>query len=537
MSSPGIETKANRRTSVLARDGVALSTDIYLPEGTGAWPALLHRTPYGKDILHDVSLTFAPDQATSRGYAVVVQDCRGCGLSEGTFQPFASEREDGHDLIRWAAAQPWCDGQIGIYGSSYMGATVLQACIDPPEELKAAAAYITAASYDDGWVWTQGAFELGMSVRWSLEMAERIGKRRDDLPADVRDALAAFRSDPEHFLSSTFEISTLPGAQSISHWKDWVRNPGDPFWESLDVVVAARSGRISIPILQVAGWYDWFCTSQLELHDALSAERGLVIGPWDHTAYWSSTTQTTAGSRDFGVNSAGGQDHVGPIVLDWFDRWLKGRGAPNEAVRYFMIGPDEWRQSAEWPPPHREQKWFLSASRRLVIEPPQVDASDRLDYRPGNPTPTVGGRHALTYAPAGVQDYGPILEREDVLVYVSDPLVAELGITGPVFLELFADSDSVPTDFVAALLDVEQDGAAWNVVDGVLRVETLTTETVRVSLGHAAYTFAPEHCIAVCIASSSFPRFDRTSAEAHKRIFHGPEKPSALFLPVTTDPA
>jgi uncharacterized protein len=533
MSSHRIDVAATSRTTMAGRDGAALSTDVYLPEGSGPWPALLHRTPYGKDVLHDISLTFGPEQATSRGYAVVVQDCRGCGLSEGTFQPFVSERTDGHDAISWAATEPWCDGRVAIYGSSYMGATVLQAAIDPPEPLRAAAAYITASTYHDGWVWTQGAFELGMNVRWSLEMAERIGNRRGDLPSDVRHALAAFRSDPIGFLSSSLDISALPGVQSVSHWQDWAGRPdADAYWSSLDVVAAARDGKIAIPVLQIAGWYDMFCTSQVALHSALSGERGLVIGPWDHTAYWSSATQTTAGSRNFGDTSAGGQDHVGPLVLDWFDRWLKGSDRPTEAVRYFMIGPNEWNTSADWPPPHRQEKWFLSASRRLVNDPPTEDASDRLDYRPESPTPTVGGRHALTYVASGVQDYRPILDRNDVVVYFSDPLATQIPVTGPIYLELYAEATSLPTDFVAALLDVEPDGAARNVVDGVLRVKRFTEDTVSVSLGHTAYTFPVGHRIAVSIASSSFPRFDRTPTQAFKRIFHGPGRPSALVLPV-----
>ena len=105
---------------VPTRDGVKLSTDIYLPDTPGSFPALLVRTPY------DNSEQRYVDEGrfySSRGYAYVVQDCRGRYDSEGVFYAWFDEAKDGYDSQEWVGQQPWCDGNVAMYGSSFMGAT------------------------------------------------------------------------------------------------------------------------------------------------------------------------------------------------------------------------------------------------------------------------------------------------------------------------------------------------------------------------------------------------------------------------------
>src|SRR4030095_5239598 len=100
------------------RDGVKLYADIYRPQREGKFPVLVVRTPYGvqRDGMHESKVGFA-----QQGYAVVVQDVRGRYQSEGKWERFRSEAEDGYDTIQWAAAQPWSNGKVGTEGGSYLG--------------------------------------------------------------------------------------------------------------------------------------------------------------------------------------------------------------------------------------------------------------------------------------------------------------------------------------------------------------------------------------------------------------------------------
>ena len=78
------------------RDGVKLSTIIFLPQGKGPWPTILHRTPYGK--------SRSGGRYVTDGYAYVSQDQRGRGGSEGDYRPHEAEIEDGYDTVEWVAS-------------------------------------------------------------------------------------------------------------------------------------------------------------------------------------------------------------------------------------------------------------------------------------------------------------------------------------------------------------------------------------------------------------------------------------------------
>jgi len=104
------------------RDGTVLRANVYRPDGDGPWPVLLTRLPYGKDLPGGTAL-LDPVQAGRRGYMVVVQDTRGRFASEGDWEPFRCEGDDGYDTVAWAAQLPGADGQVGMYGASYFGNT------------------------------------------------------------------------------------------------------------------------------------------------------------------------------------------------------------------------------------------------------------------------------------------------------------------------------------------------------------------------------------------------------------------------------
>ncbi len=141
------------------RDGTVLRANVYRPAGEGRWPVLLTRLPYGKDLPLGTSV-LDPVQAARRGYVVIVQDTRGRFRSDGEWYPFRYEADDGADTIAWAAALPYSDGQVGMFGASYFGFTQWSAAIRQPPALKVMVPFITWADPLNGLSYRGGAFEL-----------------------------------------------------------------------------------------------------------------------------------------------------------------------------------------------------------------------------------------------------------------------------------------------------------------------------------------------------------------------------------------
>lgn len=213
------EIRVTQDVMVPMRDGVRLAADVYRPAEDGRWPVLVHRLRVSKANAGRVGgLMISPLEAARRGYAVVVQDIRGRYLSEGRLTPFVNEANDGFDTVEWAAAQPWSNGEVGIYGSSYMGVTTWQAVIAQPPHLKAAVTYVTGADYHDSWTYSGGALELGWSLWWTwslladtLGRPELTGRQAEAVAEVVRD----FARDPWPLVRRTPLREALQDRKSV----------------------------------------------------------------------------------------------------------------------------------------------------------------------------------------------------------------------------------------------------------------------------------------------------------------------------------
>jgi putative CocE/NonD family hydrolase len=566
------------------RDGVRLSTDVYRPAAAGRYPVLLQRTPYNKGDLWPVAtLMFSPFDAVERGYVVVVQDCRGRFASEGEWIPFVVEGPDGHDSVEWAAAQPWSDGRVGIYGSSYNGVTALQAAIHSPPHLVACVAYMTGANYHEGWVYSGGAFELGFGLWYALHQAwdalPRVGldeagiaEAAGRLTRAMLDPMSAFRTLPlvDHPL---FEGPIAP------HWRSWTSHERyDDTWKTIDVI--ANADKIRVPILHIAAWYDGFLRGHLDLEHALAhhpdarvrEEHRLVIGPWEHMAYLG-VRKSSAGEREFGPIAVGGPTTAAPLCFDWFDRFVAGRetGAPTaKRVRYFLLGANEWREVDAWPPPHRRMPFYLrgaggARSRHgdgvLSRDPPGEEPPDGFTHDPRDPVPTLGGRNMIPGVCApGVQDRSRVEERDDVLVYTTAPLDVSLTIAGPVSATLLVRANAPDADFVAKLVDVEPSGYCVPIAEGILRARFRNGRnredplvpgeiaTIEVDLLAVAHVFRAGHRIRLEVAGSDFPKYDRNPGTGKssllarendlrridQEVLHDAEHSSCIILPVVS---
>jgi hypothetical protein len=557
------------------RDGVKLATDVYRPADGDRHPVLVQRTPYSKSNAWFVGgLIFNPLDAVQRGYVVVVQDTRGRFLSEGEWQPFLNEGADGHDTIEWAASQPWSDGNVGIYGSSYMGVTTIQALVSAPPHLKAALAYVTGSNYHNGWSYSGGAFELGFNLWWTnflgWDSAMRL-KAGDEERAQLLGRLAALASDPWSGARSLPLIDVPAFGDGVAgYWRDWLGHPTyDEYWERIDA--AARADQVTAPLLQLAAWYDNFLRGQIELHTRLQHRDDihLVVGPWDHEAYLS-LGLSTAGERDFGPGALSGPVFAADLAFQWFDHWLRGSDTPlvsTPAVRYFSMGDNEWREAATWPPPCTPTSYYLHSGGRAntrhgdgeltLAAPASAEPVDSYRYDPFDPVPSVGGRtlHPC-FGPGGIQDQRHVEEREDVLVYASERLIAPVRVAGNVSVVLHVASSAPDTDFTAKVVDVEPDGYCANIAEGIVRaryrngadalLEPGAVTELTIDCWDVAHTFRSGHRICVEISSSNFPRFSRnlnstvrpelgTTADANvaiQHVWHDREHASRLALPV-----
>ena len=153
----------DRDVPIPMRDGTVLRADVVRDAQAGQTPTLLLRTPYLKE--GGFNSAFAALDAVARGYAVVIEDCRGTGESDGELHPFLQEIDDGYDTVEWCAAQEWCDGRVGMYGMSYMGTTPWLAAIAAPPSLRAIATFMTGSDFLEGWTYEGGAFHLGLQHR------------------------------------------------------------------------------------------------------------------------------------------------------------------------------------------------------------------------------------------------------------------------------------------------------------------------------------------------------------------------------------
>ena len=248
-------------------------------------------------------------------------------------------------------------------------------------------------------------------------------------------------------------------------------------------------------------------------------------------------------------------------ALRWFDSALKGvrneyaTGAP---VRIFVMGENAWREEQEFPLARTKYtKYFLHSSRALSTSAPEKDEPERYEYDPANPAPTIGGRLCCgNQIPPGPADQRPNEGRPDVLIFSTPPLDRDVEVTGWIHAEIQAASSAADTDFTALLADVEPSGYARFLTDGIVRARyrnsTEKAEPIvpgeiyryNIDLWATSNVFKSGHRIRLYISSSNFPRFNRNlntgepilgstrMVKASQKIYHDPQHPSALVLPV-----
>jgi putative CocE/NonD family hydrolase len=560
---PRNDITVQHRVPVPMRDGVILYADVFRPVGEGKHPVLVSRTPYSTE--RYPSSYRSAVYFSRRGYAYVFQDTRGRHESEGKWEPFRNDIEDGYDTIEWAAKQPWSNGKVGMQGGSYLGHVQWRAAMSDPPSLVTIFPNVASTSLYHDWITLNGGWRLSFNFGWgAVRQESRIMQNVG--PHNLEGGPENISYDKVLWHMPLNTMQELVG-RNAQFYKDWMAHPDyDDYWRKINVEEVFE--KIGIPIHTFGGWFDIFSQGTLRGYAGMSkkgktetARKGsnLIIGPWGH-----GPSQIT-GDVDFGETAPVDSSAVS---LRWYDYWLKGiqNGLDKEPpVKLFTMGSNEWMWENEYPIARTQytEMYFHSGgeanSKRgdgtlTWDKPASSEPADRYTYDPDDPVPSLGGNN-LTID-MGVQDQRPVEERRDVLVYTSEPLGQPLEITGPVTVELWAASSARDTDFTAKLVDVHPDGYAQNLLNGIIRaryrdsattpqlMEAGTPYRFTIDLWATSNVFLPGHRIRLEISSSHFPEFDRNlntgqpfgegsqGVVAQQTVFHQEDRASYIVLPL-----
>ena len=506
------------------RDGVELRAQHWAPNETGTYPTVLVRTPYGIGWNPPLFLMplFARTMA-GRGYNVLLQDTRGRYGSQGEFYPFVAETLDGQDTAAWIADQPWFDGRLGMWGPSYLGYTQWAIARSAPEYLRALVPIVTSTDFFHTF-YPGGAFSLITALRWASSNGERRGR------------LAPERALPGAARTRPLRDASRAVGRRAAFFEDWCDHPqADAYWAGIDLL-DARETR-TVPALHIAGTYDMFCGPQLADFATAGADTCL-----DLTALAHGTPALSPGRLGWKNASI---LRVLAASVEFLDHHLQDRALDRARVRYYVQGEDRWADADAWPPPSSvPHRLHLHPAGRLDADEPGGDAAPAtFVYDPEEPVPTRGG--TFLGPRCGPADQADTAERNDVLVFETDPLTEPLPLVGPVRLVAHVESDAPATDFTAKVVRIVQPGdLALNVCDGIRRLDPMPSGPTRIEidLWHASATVHPGERLRLEISSSNFPRYDRhpnvpgnpalaTSSQiAHQAIHLSRTAPSFLEL-------
>lgn len=562
--------RESRGHKAAMRDGVKLSVDIYRPDIEGRHPAILLHTPYSNN---SPGWTDRARGFARRGYVVALSDCRGRFDSEGEWDPFgAKHKTDGFDLVEWLAKQPWCNGNVGMMGQSYLGWTQWWTATQAPPSLKAIVPEVAPPD-----ALANAPYQNGVLVCWMMDWAASQAGRTVQAagPGPYGGFVASRQKD---FLELPYiKLCERRGALDAPWFETWIRDnlSTSQYWKGISYQSPESYAKVTVPSLNVTGWFDanhpgapMNYTAMKKFGGTAEARKPrMVIGPWMHA--WNSTRKLSG--IDFGPDAI--IDWNG-YVARWFDRYLKGiknGGEEDAPVHVFVMGRNRWYAEKDWPLPQTQWKKFylhsggkantLEGDGTLDPEVPAEEPADNYIHNPANPVPDA----FLNGHIDGPTDIRRGALRKDVLVYTSQPLGEDLEVTGPIEAKLFAATSAKDTDWMIRLVDVHPNDHCALLCDGVLRArcrdpknagafnaaqlsEIEPNKVYEYTLSFWRGTgnvFLKGHRMRIEISSSFFPYYlpnpgtgeDNVGLQTRKviaeqKILHDAKHPSHVVLPI-----
>lgn len=544
------------------RDGVALNATVYRPQGQkDPLPAVFTLTPYVGDSYLERALYFA-----EHGYVFAMVDVRGRGNSGGVFEPFANDPRDGHDLVEWFAAQPWCNGKVAMWGGSYAGfdqwATLKEAPPHLATIVPAAAAHPGVdfpfqfnifTPYDMQWLsYTSGVTSngnlFGTPAFWGAKARQ------------YYDTHAAFRT-----------YDAIVGNPSAVFQK-WLQHPTPDAYYDAMVPSPDQYRGMRVPILTITGDYDGdqpgaftYYRRHMEYGTPeAKLSHYLIIGPWDHAG--TRTPKAEVGGLKFGAASV---LDLNDLHRQWYDWTMKGGAKPEflkQRVAYFVVGADAWKYAdsleavtGAWRTLYLGSRdgagdLFHSGTLSEKTGPGGADrwTYDPLDTRPGDAEPDDDPSY-LTSQRGVVNLYG------NGAIYHGEPLAEAAEVSGFPKLTLWLAMDVPDTDLEADLYEVLPDGSSVALSSAAMRARYRESarEARPVPPGKAEkyvfdnFTFFSRRLakgsrvrlLVRCVNSTGAEKnynsggvvADETGKDArtaHVTLLHDREHPSALELPI-----
>lgn len=514
--------------SMWTRDNIRLDADIYYPDAEGKFPVLLMRQPYGREIASTVVYAH-PRWYASQGYIVVIQDVRGRGTSQGEFKLFHHEIADGEDTVNWAANLPGSNSKVGMYGFSYQGMTQLYAAVNKPSALITICPAMIGYDLYTDWAYEGGSFCLQTNLAWAIQLATETARLKGD-ETKYQALLNLSRNLPVN----NPEILQTLAPESFYH--DWVKSaPNDEYWHKISPHKLLQN--VDLPMLHIGGWFDTYLRGTLNLYQAMvSSSREyqyLLIAPWTHLPWG-----RKVGNFDFGVNA---QSSVDELQIKWFNYFLKGEKTGlnfDLPVCLFEMGSNEWLNLPALPKVN-QQSYFLAsnglASIRedggtLEVNQPENQAVDMLVHDPWRPVPALGGHASL---PAGVFERSHLDCRADILTYTSQPLTADLHLSGEVVAEIFCSADKPSFDLCAILSEVYPDGRVFNLTQGYIHCPKQPVGAVKIHLQPTCVKIPQSHAVRLSLSAACFPAYTMNSGTG--MILHSQQLKEAQIITITVN--
>jgi putative CocE/NonD family hydrolase len=570
-SEPVYDTWVRQSQYVTMRDGVKLAVDIVRPSVEGRavetpLPLVWTHDRYHRAHLHEGKLYSEVDQSSGlqmlvkRGYIVAAVDVRGGGASFGrylgTFSP--EESRDAYELTEWFAAQPWCDGNIGMYGGSYLGITQLMAAGQAPPHLKAifprVAAFDLFSFIRDGGIYRKGFIDLWGNLTRQLDTETPPVPVDEDVDGEMLKAAVAQHAD-------NWDVMEESAGAVFRDGEDYAS-----LWQNTPSAIIDRINASGVAVYISGGWYDLWPRDAFQMYANFTVPTRVLIGPWPHGSW----NDAVGDERSRVVNTE---------QLRWFDYWLKGieNGILDEPPIHFAVNrtPGEswtWKSADSWPLRDAELVPFYlgpgpgnsadsANDGSLILESPDGDQSFdeyTVDYS------TTSGEETRWHCGVGVTMNYPDMSTNDAkaLTYTSDVLEEDLTVIGHPVVTLYVSSSADDGDFFAYLEEVDAEGVSHYISEGQLRascralgdppyanlglpfhpvskdgIRRLNPDEVvelTFDLHPVANIFDKGHRIriAVTCADAGMAETEKISPAPLVRIFRSRDRPSHILLPL-----
>jgi putative CocE/NonD family hydrolase len=458
------------------RDGIKIAIDILRPTKDGKvaeepLPVIWTHTRYRRAVIHEGKVRSRADESMiKRGYVLAVADVRGSGASFGSWQGIwtKEESQDAYEITEWLAAQPWCNGNIGMMGGSYLGITQLMAAGTNPPHLKAI--FPVVALFDIYPVGFHGGVFYDDLIRHWSELTRIMDTESVAAPVDEDEDQALLKEAVKEHLTSRSLLEIISPLR--------FRNSRDevtgvlPYYEWHPAAFVKEINQSRVPMYLWCGWFDAFTKDGFLMCRNFKNPRKMAIGASSHAP------------RDPEISR-----QIYPVAaveqLRWFDYWLKGidNGIMDEpSIRYHVMKSpknNEWRSAKQWPLPNEmPTRYYFYAGPsgsvkstndgKLTPEMPQ-SASGKDDYTVDYTT-TTGEATRWDNAVGGEFEYPDMTQNDErALTYTTDVLAEDVEVTGHPVVHLWISSTASDGDFFVYLEEVDKQGKSYYISEGTLR--------------------------------------------------------------------